>query len=101
MTKLPKDKNFPYNCVPGIYIVEICVKCAMLAPTPSQYFAPHSGHAEHLARTGGLMVISAYLLLALKWIASEMFLENETASTISFLTMSWVHHEGVQTDPQQ
>lgn len=54
MTKLPKDKNFPYNCVPGIYIVEICVKCAMLAPTPSPYFAPHSGHAEHLARIGGL-----------------------------------------------
>ena len=47
------------------------------------------------------MVILAYLLLALNWIASEMFLENETASTVSFLTMSWVHHEGVQTDPQQ
>ena len=101
MTKLAKDRNFPYNYVPGINIVEICVKCAPLAPTPSPYFALHSGHAEPLARIGGLVVISAYLLLALNWIASEMFLENETASTVSFLTMSWVHHEGVQTDPQQ
>ena len=100
MTKLAKDKSFPYNYVPGINSVEICVNCAMLAPTPSPYFAPHSGHAEQLARIGCLMVISAYLLLALNWIASETFLENETASTIS-LTMSWVHQEGVQTDPQQ
>ena len=52
MTKLAKDKNFPYNYVPGINIVEICVKCAPLAPTPSPYFAPHFGHAEPLAEVG-------------------------------------------------
>lgn len=74
---------------------------ALSAPTPCPYFAPHSGRAEQLARIGGLLIISAHLLLALNWIASEMFLENETASTISFLIMSWVHHEGIQTDPQQ
>lgn len=68
---------------------------------PSPYFAPHSGCAEQLARIGGPLVIQAYLLLALNWIASEMILENETASTKSFLIMSWVHHEGIQTDPRQ
>lgn len=73
----------------------------MIAPTLSPYFALHSGHAEQLDKIGGLMELSAYLLLALSWIASEMFLENATASTISFLIMSWVHHEGIQTDPQQ
>ena len=48
----------------------------MLASTPSPYFALHSGHAEQLDKIGGLLEISAYLLLALSWITSEMILEN-------------------------
>lgn len=60
-------------------ITEICL-CAVFPPTHSLFISPHAGHVEQLARIGDLLLISAYLLLALNWIASEMFLENETSS---------------------
>lgn len=73
----------------------------MLTPNPAPNLPPHLGHADQLAWIGDLLVILAHLLLALHWIAAEMCLENESASTISFLIMSWVHHKGIETDPQQ